>query len=316
MAVYTPLSDADIDGLLAQYDLGRRRRFDGIVAGVENSNFHLYTDDGRFVLTVFERRVKAGDLPYFLGLVDHLAQHGVAAPGPVARRDGTFLSRVADKPCVISTFLSGAARMTPSPAECRAAGAMLARLHQAGADFAMWRDNDLGLEGWRRLAALCAERADECAPRLSALIADEIAYLQTRWPRDLPSGPAHLDLFPDNVFFTEDRVSGVIDFYFAANDAYAYDLAIAALAFASDRGRLDIARLDATCAGYREARPLSADEDAAFNVLLQGAATRFLLTRLYDWLHQVPGAMVAVKDPLEYRDLLLALRGEISGTSS
>lgn len=308
MAVYTPLSDAEVDGLLEGYALGRRVRHEGILPGVENSNFHLFTETGRYVLTVFERRVREGDLPYFLGLVDHAARRGVVAPAPIARRDGGLVGRVAGKPCVISTFLHGEPRMAPTDDECRTAGGALAGLHRAVADFAPVRANDLSLDGWKRLAAACGPDADRCAHGLAALVADELVFLDAGWPRGLPSGPGHLDFFPDNVFFDGAAVTGVIDFYFAANDAFAYDLAVGALAFASNRGRLDRARADAFVDGYARGRALSREETAALPVLMRGAATRFLLTRLYDWLNRVDGATVRVKDPLEYRDLLLALR--------
>ncbi|MBY0420835.1 MAG: homoserine kinase, partial [Parvularculaceae bacterium] len=290
MAVYTPLADADVDALLRDYDLGRLDRLEGILAGVENSNFHLYTERGRWILTVFERRVREKDLPYFLSLVDHVARRGVRSPAPVARRGGGFIGRIAGKPCVISTYLPGEARMSPDEAECEAAGAALAALHDAASDFPQARANDLSLQGWKHLAAACGVDADRCGPGLAALIADEIAFLGSRWPRDLPGGACHLDLFPDNVFFSGASVSGVIDFYFAATDAYAYDLAVAALAFASDKGRLDRRRVDAVLYGYTNARDMSVKEMFAMHVLMRGAATRFLLTRLYDWLNRVEGA--------------------------
>lgn len=311
MAVYTPLSRRDIENLLDDYALGALDSFEGIVEGVENSNFHLFTTRGRVVLTVFERRVREVDLPFFMSYVDHLRRNGRQVPGPIRRRDGEFLSRAHGKPCVVSEFLTGTAIAAPTAPHCRSAGAALAQLHVAGAGFERRRENDLSLEGWRRIASACGAEADRCAPGLAALIADELGFLQSRWPRDLPQGAAHLDFFPDNVFFNGEAVSGVIDFYFSATDSLAYDLAIGALAWSSDRGRLDDRRLTSFIDGYDSVRPLSLDERRATPVLLRGAATRFLLTRLYDWLNRVEGALVAIKDPLEYRDLLLALRERV-----
>lgn len=308
MAVYTHLDTLAIELLLADYAVGDLHRFEGIASGVENSNFHLFTSSGRFVLTVFERRVRESDLPFFLGLVDHLSRKGVAVPTPIPRRDGELASRIADKPCVLSRFLHGRAQMTPDGAACRSAGGALGALHLASRDFALKRDNDFSLAGWRRIAEACGGDADRCAAGLSALIQDELKTLEARWPHDLPRGASHLDFFPDNVFFSGDAVSGIIDFYFSATDALAYDLAIGALAWSSDNGRLDRARLGAFVDGYRALQPLSDREAEALPLLLRGAAMRFLLTRLYDWLHQVSGALVAVKNPIEYRDLLLALR--------
>lgn len=308
MAVFTHLDHRMIEALLADYDIGALDRFEGIADGVENSNFHVFTQRDRFVLTVFERRVREADLPYFLGLADHLVRKGVKAPKPIARRDGAVLSRAAGKPAVIAAHLDGRARMAPTTRDCRAAGSALAALHRAGADFPMRRDNDLSLAGWLRLAEACGANADRRAHGLAALIADELAFLGAHWPRGLPQGAAHLDFFPDNVFFANDDVSGIIDFYFAATDALAYDLAIGALSWGADRGRLDRSRLGAFMEGYSATRPLDDRERRALPILLRGAATRFLLTRLYDWLNQVEGALVAVKEPLDYRDLLLALR--------
>lgn len=308
MAVYTHLDTLAIELLLADYAAGHLHRFEGIAEGVENSNFHLFTSSGRYVLTLFERRVRESDLPFFLGFVDHLSRKGVAVPTPIPRNDGGLASRIAGKPCVLSRFLGGRAQMTPDSTACRAAGGALGALHLASRDFAFRRDNDLSLDGWRRIAEACGGDADRCASGLSSLIQDELKNLEACWPHDLPRGAGHLDFFPDNVFFSGDAVSGIIDFYFSATDALAYDLAIGALAWSSDRGRLDRARLDAFVDGYGAVRPLSDREAQALPVLLRGAAIRFLLTRLYDWLHRVSGALVAVKDPIEYRDLLLVLR--------
>lgn len=311
MAVYTSLDRSKIEALLADYRLGAMTGVEDIVEGVENSNFHVFTTRGRYVLTVFERRVREQDLPFFLGFIDHLSIRGVSVPQPIRRDDGGFFSRIASKPCVLSTFLEGRSRMAPAPDACRAAGRALAGLHRAGMDFPLRRDNDLSLAGWRHLAAACGVGADRCAEGLAALISDECAFLEARWPRGLATGAAHLDFFPDNVFFDGDAVSGIIDFYFSATEALAYDLAIAALAWSSDRGRLDSDRAKSFVDGYRDIRALGDDELRALPLLMRGAALRFLLTRLYDWLHRVEGARVAVKDPLEYRDLLLALRDRV-----
>jgi homoserine kinase type II len=308
VAVYTHLDARSIETLLADYDIGALDRFEGIGEGVENTNFHLFTRHDRFVLTVFERRVREADLPYFLGLADHLGRNGVKAPKPITRRDRGLVSRVAGKPAVIATYLEGRPRMAPTSEDCRAAGAALATLHRAGTDFPIRRDNDLSLAGWRRLAEACGGDADRRAEGLAALIADELAFLGARWPDDLTKGAAHLDFFPDNVFFAHGGVSGIIDFYFAATDALVYDLAIGALSWSADRGRLDRRRLDSFIDGYDAIRTLGERERRALPVVLRGAATRFLLTRLYDWLNQVEGAVVAVKEPLDYRDLLLTLR--------
>lgn len=308
MAVYTHVGDAAMRALIAEYGIGSLVKFAGIEQGVENSNFDVTTSRGRYVLTLFEKRVAAADLPFFLALMDYLAGKGLPAPLPVAGRDGTALRTAAGRPAVLVTFLPGAQRMTPNAAECGELGAFAARLHGAVGDFAMRRPNNLSLSGWIDLAARSGARADECAPGLAALITDEIAFLKRNWPSGLPAGVVHADLFPDNVFFEGPRVSGVIDFYFSCSDFFAYDLAVCLNSWAQTNGVWDAVKASAMVAGYVRARPLSQPERVAMPILLRGAALRFLLTRLHDFLHQVEGAIVKVKDPLEYRDLLLQHR--------
>ncbi|MBI1364854.1 MAG: homoserine kinase [Alphaproteobacteria bacterium] len=310
MAVYTPISEDVLARAIARYDLGALERFEGIAEGVENSNFHVFTSRGRYVLTLFEKRVRADDIPFFLALMEHLAARGAPAPAPIADRRGVVLQEIAGRPAVFAAFLPGAARMQPGPADCRALGETMARLHAAGADFPRLRPNDLGPEGWRALADKCRNRADECAPGLAGLIDDEISFLRAAWPENLPSGVIHADLFPDNVFFcAEGRISGVIDFYFACTDALAYDLAVSLNSWCWQGREWRSANRDAMIAGYESVRSLTHAERTALPLLLRGAALRFLLTRLHDFLHQVEGAVVTVKDPLEYRDLLLFHRG-------
>lgn len=308
MAVYTHVSPAAMRALIAEYDIGSLTDFAGIQQGVENSNYDVTTSSGRFVLTLFEKRVAPADLPFFLALMEHLSRKGLPAPLPVCAKDGQALRTVSGRAAVLVTFLPGSQRMTPSVAECGELGAFAARLHGAVGDFAMRRANNLGLAGWIALSSKCAGRADECAPGLASLIADEVAFLRRQWPTSLPAGVVHADLFPDNVFFDGARISGVIDFYFSCSDFFAYDLAVCLNSWAQENGVWDPAKASAMAESYVAARPLSRDERAAMPILLRGAALRFLLTRLYDFLHQVEGAIVRVKDPLEYRDLLLLHR--------
>ncbi|AZG76890.1 homoserine kinase [Methylocystis rosea] len=301
MAVYTLVDDEELIAFLATYDLGPLLSCKGIAEGVENSNYYLHTGGGSFILTLYEKRVAEADLPFFLNLMEHLAARGVTCPLPVKNRAGLALGRLAGRPAVIVTFLDGYSIHHPETAHCAALGATLAQLHLAGADFAQRRRNALSIEGWRPLFSTCASRAEEVATGLGALVDAELDHLERNWPRDLPSGVIHADLFPDNVFFLGERISGLIDFYFACTDAYAYDLAIclnawcfdAELRYQPDKGA---ALLDA----YRRLRPLSAAEIAAFPTLVRGAALRFLLTRYVDWLNVPAGALVRPKDPREY----------------
>jgi homoserine kinase type II len=301
MAVYTEVGDADLEEFLQAYDLGALLSFKGIAEGVENSNFLLRTDRGNFILTLYEKRVAACDLPFFLGLMEHLAGRGISCPLPVKARDGIALRSLAGRSAVIVTFLEGVWVRRPQASHCAALGRALAAMHEAGRDFEMTRPNALSVEGWRGLAELAQAKADEVEPGLRALIEAELAHLQACWPDRLPAGIIHADLFPDNVFFLQDRLSGLIDFYFACNDILAYDLAIClnAWCFEADK-TYNVTKGRALIQSYQEVRPLSGDERDALPVLARGAALRFLLTRLYDWLTVPRGALVTPKDPLEY----------------
>jgi homoserine kinase type II len=301
MAVYTDVTDEEINEFLAGYDLGTLLSYKGIAEGVENSNFLLHTSKGYFILTLYEKRVAAADLPFFLNLMEHLAARGLTCPQPVRSRSGEALGRLAGRPAAIVTFLDGVWIRRPSAAHCGAVGTALAELHLAGADFGMTRRNGLSVEGWRPLYEAAAARADTVAPGLRETIATELAKLERDWPRDLPQGVIHADLFPDNVFFIGDRLSGLIDFYFACTDALAYDVAVClnAWCFEPDLS-YNMTKGRALLYGYMRKRPLSAPEAAALPLLCRGAALRFLLTRLVDWLSVPPGALVRPKDPLEY----------------
>ena len=301
MAVYTDVPDDELAAFVAEYDLGAVTAFKGIAEGVENSNFLLRTERGSYILTLYEKRVRAEDLPFFLGLMEHLAGRGFACPTPVRGRDGIALRRLCNRPAAIVTFLEGLWPRRIHAVHCAGVGGAMAQLHLAGEGFALSRANDLSLAGWRRLLDASAERAHEVRPDLARELAAELAWLEARWPADLPAGVIHADLFPDNIFFRGDRMSGVIDFYFACNDAFAYDVAIGlnAWCFEPD-GSFNVTKARALLTRYEATRPLSAAEYAALPVLARGSALRFLLTRLYDWLNHPPGAFVKPKDPLEY----------------
>ena len=305
MAVYTEVSDTDVEAFLAEYDLGEVVSLKGIAEGVENSNFLLATTTGTYILTLYEKRVDRDDLPFFLGLMQHLAARDFPCPTPIAGRDGEALRELCGRPAAIVTFLRGLCPKRIQPWHCRKLGEAMAEMHIAGRDFPVTRANDLSLDGWRRLAASCRDRADEVAPGLAAEIDAELGVLAQAWPTGLPEGVIHADLFPDNVFFSGDRLSGFIDFYFACNDILVYDLAIClnAWCFEAD-GSFNATKARHMMQGYRSVREPGAAEIAALPTLARGSALRFLLTRLFDWLNHPQGAFVAPKDPLEYRGKL------------
>jgi homoserine kinase type II len=313
MAVYTDVSDEELQRFLADYDIGTLLAYKGIAEGVENSNFLLHTTNGFFILTLYEKRVAAGDLPFFLNLIEHLATRGLTCPQPIRSRAGQALGRLVNRPAAIFTFLDGMWIRRPNVKHCGAVGDALAKLHLAGADFAMTRRNALSLEGWRALFDAAQGRADTLQKGLSQAIGSELALLEREWPRDLPQGVIHADLFPDNVFFIGERLSGLIDFYFACTDALAYDVAIClnAWCFESDHS-YNITKGRALLRAYMRSRELTAREIAVLPILCRGAAMRFLLTRLVDWLEVPTGALVRPKDPLEYYRKLRFHQSDVS----
>lgn len=301
MAVYTDIDERELAAFLADYPVGELLSYRGIAEGVENSNFLLHATDAPYILTLYERRVAEADLPFFLGLKAHLAAGGFACPVPIERVDGGALGRLADRPAALISFLEGVWLRRPQPAHCREAGAAMARMHLGAEGFALRRPNALGPDAWRPLYEAAGTGAASVAEGLAETVEAALDALEREWPTGLPAGVIHADYFTDNVFFLSDRVSGVIDFYFACNDQLAYDVAIALLAWCHERdGMFNATKARAFLAGYQSVRLLERDEVEALPVLARGAALRFLLTRLYDWLH-VPGdGLVVKKDPAEY----------------
>jgi len=301
MAVYTEVSDEELSTFIASYGLGELLSFKGIAEGVENTNYFIHTARGPFILTLYEKRVWPEDLPFFLGLMEHLASRGVSCPTPVRDLEGRNLRELAGRPAALVTFLEGFWVRRPTAAHCAAVGRALAQLHMGGAGFSLQRTNALGVAGWRPLYERFADKAAEIAPGLDALIEDELRTLEAEWPKALAEGVIHADLFPDNVFFLGERLSGLIDFYFACNDALAYDIAVCLNAWCFEKDlSFNITKGRAFLRGYEALRPLTKAEREAMPMLARGAALRFLLTRAYDWLNTPRDAFVSPKNPLEY----------------
>jgi homoserine kinase type II len=301
MAVYTEINDEDAAAFVNEYAIGRVLACKGIAEGTENTNYLLVTETGTYILTLYEKRVRVEDLPFFLALMDHLAARGIPCPTPVRGRDGQALRSLAGRAAVIVTFLSGMWPRRPTAQHCALLGGALARMHLAGADFAMQRTNDLSVGGWRPLLAACGRQRGTVAEDLVAELEDELETLERGWPAELPRGVIHADLFPDNVFFEGQRLSGLIDFYFACTDLFAYDLAIClnAWCFEPD-GSFNVTKARRLFAGYGAVRALEDAERALLPLLARGAAVRFLLTRLFDWLFAPKSALVTPKNPAEY----------------
>ena len=301
MAVYTEVTDDALAAHLERYDIGAMVAFRGIAEGVENSNFSLRTTQGDFILTLYEQRVDVAELPWFLGLMEHLAAHGLNCPQPVRARDGAALGSLMGRAAAITTFLPGVWPRRVRVEHCGPVGATLAALHRAGAGYAPTRANALGPRGWPKLLDGSMAGAGSVQPGLGEELAEALPGIMAAWPQGLPIGHIHADLFPDNVFFLDGALSGLIDFYFAATDLLAYDVAVClnAWCFETD-GSFNLTKGRALLGAYDGARRLTEGERAALPVLCQGAAIRFALTRLYDWVNTRPGAMVTPKDPMDY----------------
>lgn len=310
MAVYTDVPDEELKAFIAEYAIGEVVSCKGIAEGVENSNYLLRTETGTYILTLYEKRVAHADLPFFLALMEHLATRGIPCPTPIHGRDGGALRELCGRPAAIISFLDGIWPRRIHPYHCAGLGGALALLHHASADFHQSRINDLSLAGWEKLFSACAARADEIKVGLADELQRELTELRRLWPHDLPRGIIHADLFPDNVFFRGEAVSGLIDFYFACTDFVAYDVAICLNAWCFEsNGGFNVIKAKLMLSRYRTIRPLSKPEIDTLPILARGSAIRFLLTRLYDWLHQAPGALVRPKDPLEYLQKLRFHRG-------
>ena len=301
MAVYTQVFDEDLEAFLEGYALGEVLSFKGIAEGVENSNFLLRTTEGNFILTLYEKRVAPSDLPFFLGLMGHLAEGGISCPTPVLDKDGKALNELCGRPAAIISFLDGLWPRRIQPFHTKELGSALAKFHIAGQDFELHRPNALSIQSWRPLFEACAARADEVCDGLAQKISEEVSFLEENWPEHLPSGVIHADLFPDNVFFRHEKLTGLIDFYFACNDFLAYDIAtcLNAWCFEPDNA-FNVTKARLLLRSYQAVRPLDPEELRTLPILCRGSSLRFLLTRLYDWLNHPEGAFVKPKDPVEY----------------
>jgi homoserine kinase type II len=301
MAVYTEVTDSELIAFLQNYDIGPLLSFKGIAEGVENSNFLLHTQAGFFILTLYEKRVHAEDLPFFIGLMDHLAARGINCPMPVRAKTGEALGELAGRPAAIVTFLDGLSLSSPNADHCEMLGEALAQMHLAGEGFDIHRDNALSLHAWRPLYGQCGSRVDTIEPGLGALMEHELDFLEQNWPQQLPQGIIHADLFPDNAFFLQDRFAGIIDFYFSCNDILAYDVAVCINAWCfEDDFSYNQQKAEKLLKGYQGIRKFNQEEINSLPILIRGAAIRFLLTRVYDWINVPENAIVTPKTPIEY----------------
>jgi len=309
MAVYTRITEQELQKALDAFDIGTLARFEGIADGVENSNYHLFTNKNgesrRYILTLFEKRVNAEELPFYLGYMRHLRARGIDCPAAEKNRSGAEIFTLAGKPAIITTFLDGAWPREITPAHGAAVGETLARMHLAAKDFSPKRKNGMGPAAWRSLISACLREADTLEAGLSGQLSSALDDIEKNWPRHLPQGAVHADLFPDNVFFKDGALSGVIDFYFACTETFAYDLMLTLNPWCFDKaGTLDRATSAALLTAYHAVRPLSADEIKALPFLGRAAALRIVATRMYDWFNPAKDAVVTPKDPMEHVRIL------------
>jgi len=305
MAVYTKVSDSEIADLLQDYNIGSVKELKAIEQGVENSNYFLTTDKAKYVLTIYEKRVNESELPYYIGLMQHLAKKGFPCPLPVTNKKGDALSKIQGRPCAIVTFLHGKGTNTIRNSHLEELGRNVARMHLAASDFPLKRKNDLSVHCWEELFYKIKDQADGLKKGLATEVASNLETLSANWPSSLYSGVIHADLFPDNVFFTGDKFAGVIDFYFACNDFLMYDIAICLNAWCfENNNEFNVTKARKLLSSYNKVRPISEEELDALPTLASGAALRFLLTRLYDWFNTDETALVKPKNPLEYLERL------------
>jgi homoserine kinase type II len=307
MAVYTKLTQGEISLHLQKYDLGELTSFQEILAGIDNSNFILETTKGKFILTIFERRIKENELPFFINLTSHLAENGIPCPRPALDKSGASIVDLKDKKSAIVSFLKGGEVKNITPEHCFEVGKILAKMHLAAESFSEKRENDVGVNFWRSLFSKFEDLAENYQPGLKKEILENLDFLEKSWRFDLPSAPAHLDMFPDNVFFDENqKLSGVIDFYFAANDALIYDFAAVMIAWCDSEESFS-----QLLSGYELVRKFSESEKDFLKIALVGAAMRFLLTRLYDLFFTPKDSFVMVKDPQEYLQKLRFFKAQL-----
>ena len=302
MAVYTILSDDDILKIQHAFNLGDIIAFKGIAEGVSNSNYFIETTDNRFILTIYEAMTEVADLPFYLGATEYAAKKGLPTALPIHTIDGELTYKIGDKTCALCSFLKGISPKQPNVAQVRSAGAALAQLHNALSDFPLKRKNSLGPDSWQNLWEKNKAGAENVETGVVNLVESDLLAIEEGWAKDLPSGFIHADLFPDNVLFVGNEVSGLIDFYFGATDFYAYDIAVMlnSWCFLPLGREFDLTKGKALLSGYESVRPLSDNEKAAIPLFARGAALRFFLTRLDDWLRPDDGAFVIKKDPREY----------------
>jgi homoserine kinase type II len=304
MAVYTKLNKKNVEEILSDYSIGQLKEFEGIEDGIENTNYFLLVDKKKYILTIYEKRVKSEDLPFFSDLMTGLDKEKFSCPVPIKNKNNKTISAYKNKNLMIVSFLEGKAKKVLSPNNCRSLGYEVARMHLITKNFKIQRQNDLSIKSWRKIFEQVKEKCINIHRDLPKLIESNLADVEKNWPTNLPKGIIHADLFNDNIFFKDEKFNGIIDFYFSCNDFYALEIAICfnALCFDGSKDNLsfNVTKAKNFMDGYSQLRKLNDNEKKSIKVLSQGSALRFLLTRVFDTINIVEGAIVKVKDPMEY----------------
>ena len=304
MAVYTKLSENDLKDFFSKYNVGKIQKYEEIKEGIENTNYFIQTEKGKFILTLYEKRVDEKDLPFFIGLMRNLYDKKFPSPEPVINKNGNYISEIFNKKAAVVSFLEGKAKKILNPEDCYQVGIYTARLHLITKNLISKRKNKLSINSWREIYNKVKKDCSKIHPNLSTIIEKNLNEIENDWPKNIPSGIIHADLFPDNIFFNNNKLSGIIDFYFSCNDYYAFEIAIClnALCFEGKNENLsfNVTKAKKFIDGYASIRNLTDGEKNALKVLCKGAAIRFLLTRVFDYLNLIDGALVKIKDPVEY----------------
>ncbi len=304
MAVYTKLSENKLEEFFSKYNLGKLLNYKEIKEGIENTNYFIQMEKGKFILTLYEKRVDEKDLPFFIGLMRNLFDKGFPSPEPIINKNGNYISEILKKKAAVVSFLDGNAKKTLSPNNCFEVGVNTAKLHLITKNLSVTRENKLSINSWRAIYNKVKKDCSTIHPDLPNVIERNLDEIEKTWPKKIPSGIIHADLFPDNIFFKGSKVSGIIDYYFSCYDFYAFEIAIClnALCFEGINENLsfNVTKAKKFIDGYSSIRKLTEEEKNSLKILCKGAAIRFLLTRVFDYLNLIEGAIVKIKDPLEY----------------
>ena len=304
MAVYTKLSENNLKDFFSKYNLGKLLKFKGIQEGIENSNYFVKTDSGKFILTIYEKRVEAKDLPFFMGLMKNIFNENFPSPEPIINKNGNYITEIFGKKAAVVSFLEGFSKKNLTPDNCHEVGIYTAKLHMITKNLNIKRTNRLSVNSWRLIYRKIQKDCSKIYPNLTKIIETNLDVIENKWPKNIPCGIIHADLFPDNIFFKGNKLTGIIDFYFSCYDFYALEIAIClnALCFEGKNEDLsfNVTKAKKFIDGYSSIRKLTEEEKESLKILCQGAAMRFLLTRVFDYLNLTEDALVKIKDPVEY----------------